>query len=82
MPRYPEDVLVEQWAPGVTRAAVIRDPSITSGTGQFGAIQAVAPALGVELTSIDARDANGGVTETRWKLVYHIGKPAGTTCTP
>ena len=29
MPRYPEDVLVEQWAPGVTRAAVIRDPSIT-----------------------------------------------------
>jgi putative ABC transport system substrate-binding protein len=59
MPRYPEDVLVEQWAPGVTRAAVIRDPSITSGTGQFGAIQAVAPALGVELTPIDARDANG-----------------------
>ena len=58
MPRYPEDVLVEQWAPGVTRAAVIRDPSITSGTGQFGAIQAVAPALGVELTPIDARDAN------------------------
>jgi putative ABC transport system substrate-binding protein len=58
MPRYPEDVLVEQWAPGVTRAAVIRDPFITSGTGQFGAIQAVAPALGVELTPIDARDAN------------------------
>jgi putative ABC transport system substrate-binding protein len=50
--------LLKQLAPGVTRAAVIRDPSITSGTGQFGAIQAVAPALGVELTPIDARDAN------------------------
>ena len=50
--------LLKQLAPGVTRAAVIRDPSITSGTGQFGAIQAVAPPLGVELTPIDARDAN------------------------
>jgi putative ABC transport system substrate-binding protein len=51
--------LVKQLAPGVTRAAVVRDPSITSGTGQFGAIQAVAPSLGVELTPIDARDASG-----------------------
>ena len=50
--------LLKQLVPGVTRAAVIRDPSITSGTGQFGAIQAVAPPLGVELTPIDARDAN------------------------
>jgi putative ABC transport system substrate-binding protein len=51
--------LLKQLAPGATRAAVIRDPTITSGTGQFGAIQAVAPQLGVELTPIDARDANG-----------------------
>jgi putative ABC transport system substrate-binding protein len=51
--------LLKQLAPGVTRVAVIRDPSITSGTGQFGAIQAVAPPLGVELTPIDARDASG-----------------------
>jgi putative ABC transport system substrate-binding protein len=50
--------LLKQLVPGVTRAAVIRDPSITSGTGQFGAIQAVAPPLGVELTPIDARDGN------------------------
>jgi putative ABC transport system substrate-binding protein len=50
--------LLKQLVPGVTRAAVIRDPSITSGTGQFGAIQAVAPPLGVELRPIDARDAN------------------------
>jgi putative tryptophan/tyrosine transport system substrate-binding protein len=51
--------LLKQIAPGMTRAAVIRDPSITSGTGQFAAIQAVAPSFGVELTPIDARDSSG-----------------------
>jgi putative ABC transport system substrate-binding protein len=51
--------LLKQLAPVMRRAAVIRDSSITSGTGQFAAIQAVAPALGVELTPIDARDATG-----------------------
>jgi putative tryptophan/tyrosine transport system substrate-binding protein len=55
--------LLKQLAPGMTRAAVIRDPSITSGTGQFAAIQAVATPLGVELTPIDARDA-GGIEHT------------------
>src|SRR5262245_62646282 len=55
--------LLKQIAPDMTRAAVIRDPSITSGTGQFAAIQAVAPPLGVELTPIDARDA-GGIEQT------------------
>src|SRR5262249_50490039 len=34
-------------------------PSITSGTGQLAAIHAVAPSLGVELTSVDVRDASG-----------------------
>ena len=51
--------LLKQITPGMTRAAVLRNPSITSGTGQFGAIQAVAPSLGVELTPIDVRDASG-----------------------
>ena len=51
--------LLKEMAPRMTRAAVIRNPSITSGTGQFGAIQAVAPSFGVELTPIDARDASG-----------------------
>ena len=37
--------------------AVLRTPAITSGTGQFAAIQAVAPTFGVELTPIDVRDA-------------------------
>jgi putative ABC transport system substrate-binding protein len=55
--------LLKQIVPAMTRAAVIRDPSITSGTAQFAAIQAVAPSLGVELTPIDARD-DGGIEQT------------------
>jgi putative ABC transport system substrate-binding protein len=50
--------LLKQIAPGVTRAAVLRDPAIASGIGQFGAVQAVAPSLGVELSPIDVRDAS------------------------
>jgi putative tryptophan/tyrosine transport system substrate-binding protein len=49
--------LLKQIAPGVTRVAVIRDPAISSGTGQFGAIQAVAPSLGVEVSPVNVRDA-------------------------
>jgi putative tryptophan/tyrosine transport system substrate-binding protein len=41
----------------VTRAAVLRDPAVASGIGQFGAVQAVAPSLGVELSPVDVRDA-------------------------
>jgi ABC-type uncharacterized transport system substrate-binding protein len=49
--------LLKQIAPGITRAAVLRNPAIASGSGQFGAIQAVAPLLGVEVSPIDVRDA-------------------------
>jgi ABC-type uncharacterized transport system substrate-binding protein len=49
--------LLKEIAPSMTRAAVLRDPAIASGIGQFGAVQAVAPSLGVELSPIDARDA-------------------------
>jgi putative ABC transport system substrate-binding protein len=49
--------LLKQIAPGVTRAAVLRDPAITAGIGQFGAIQAVAPSFGVELSPVNVRDA-------------------------
>ena len=38
--------LLKQVAPSVTRAAVIRDAALSAGTGQFGAIQSVAPRLG------------------------------------
>jgi len=49
--------LLKEIAPRVTRAAVLRDPAIASGIGQFAAVQAVAPSLGVELSPVDARDA-------------------------
>ena len=49
--------LLKEIAPRVTRAAVLRDPAITAGMGQFGAIQSVAPSFGVELSPVDVRDA-------------------------
>jgi putative ABC transport system substrate-binding protein len=50
--------MLKQIAPRTTRAAVLRDPAIASGIGQFAVIQAVAPSFGVELSPIDPRDAN------------------------
>ncbi|MGA7025482.1 MAG: ABC transporter substrate-binding protein [Pseudolabrys sp.] len=50
--------LLKQIAPGVTRAAVLRDPAVTSGIGQFAVIQYVAPSLGVDVSPIDVRDAS------------------------
>ena len=49
--------LLKEIAPRLSRVAVLRDPTIAAGTGQFGAIQAVAPALGVELHPLNIRDA-------------------------
>jgi putative ABC transport system substrate-binding protein len=49
--------LLKEIAPRVTRAAVLRDPAVASGIGQFGAIQALAPSLGMELSPVDIRDA-------------------------
>ena len=48
--------LLKEIAPRVTRAAVLRDPAISSGLGQFGAIQAVAPSLGLDVSPVDVRD--------------------------
>ena len=78
--------LLRQIAPGVTRVAVLRDPTIASGIGQFGAIQSAAPSLGLEATPFNVRDAgeierdiaafarsaNGGliVTTTPRTLIY------------
>ena len=42
--------LLKQIAPRMTRAVVLRDPTLGLGTGQLAAIQAVAPSFGVELT--------------------------------
>ncbi len=48
--------LLKEIAPGVTRAAVLWDPAITAGIGQFAVIQAVAP-FGVEIVQANVRDA-------------------------
>jgi putative ABC transport system substrate-binding protein len=48
--------LLKELAPRVTRAAVLRDAA-TAGTGQFGAIQSVAPSVGVEVSPVNVRDA-------------------------
>jgi putative ABC transport system substrate-binding protein len=50
--------LLKQIAPNVTRAAVFRDTGNPSGNAQFGAIQAVAPSLGIEVSPINMRDAS------------------------
>ena len=49
--------LLKEIAPRVTRVAVLRDPAVASGIGQFGAVQIVAPSLGVTVTPVDVRDA-------------------------
>jgi ABC-type uncharacterized transport system substrate-binding protein len=69
--------LLKEIAPKVTRAVVLRDPTIAAGIGQFAAIQATAP-FGIELSAVGlhdaaaiepavaafARDANGGLVMT------------------
>ena len=49
--------LLKQIAPGVSRAAVIRDSSNPSGIGQFSAIQSAAQSLGIEVSAVGVRDA-------------------------
>jgi len=70
--------LLKEIAPRMVRAAILRDATTPQGIGQFGAIQAVAPSLGVEVRPIDvhdepeieravttfARSANGGLIVT------------------
>ena len=51
--------LLKQIAPTVTRAVVLRDPTGTTGSGQFAAIQSAASPLGVELRPVDIRRAEG-----------------------
>jgi putative ABC transport system substrate-binding protein len=70
--------LLKQVSPGVVRAAVIRDASDPAGIGQWAAVHAMAPTLGVEVSPVNARDtgeieraiatlartANGGIVVT------------------
>jgi putative tryptophan/tyrosine transport system substrate-binding protein len=48
--------LLKQLAPRLTRVAVIRDPSLPTGTGQLGAIQSAAASFGMELSPVDVRN--------------------------
>ena len=49
--------LLKQIAPNVTRVAVLRDPAIASGIGQFGAIRSAAPSFGLVASPVNVRDA-------------------------
>ena len=78
--------LLKQIAPRVTRAAVLRDPTIEAGIGQFAVIQSVAPTIGIEVSPINinnaaeieseiadfASSANGGLvlTASAFSLVH------------
>jgi putative ABC transport system substrate-binding protein len=49
--------LLKQIAPTVTRVAVLRDPGLTAGVGQFAVIEYVAPSVGIEVSAINMHDA-------------------------
>jgi putative ABC transport system substrate-binding protein len=49
--------LLKEIAPWMTRAAVLRDPASPQGTGQWGAIQAAAPSVQIEVSAVNVRDA-------------------------
>jgi len=49
--------LLKEIAPNVTRVAVLRDPDVTAGIGQFAVIQSVAGSLGVEVIPVNLNDA-------------------------
>ena len=48
--------LLKEIAPSMKRAAVLWDPTIPAGIGQFAVIQAVSPSLGLEVLPVDASD--------------------------
>ena len=82
--------LLKEIAPDITRVAVIRDPTARSGGGQLGAIQGVAPSLGVEVRPIDpddtdaikhdlvqfAREPRGGLIVTTSRLARGRSQPS------
>jgi len=55
--KWPE--LLKEIAPSVTRAAVLWDPTIPAGIGQFAVIQSVAPSIGVDVSPVNLSDAAG-----------------------
>jgi putative ABC transport system substrate-binding protein len=49
--------LLKEIAPQTTRAAVLRDPAVAAGIGQFAVIQSVAGSVGVDVIPVDLSDA-------------------------
>jgi putative ABC transport system substrate-binding protein len=49
--------LLKEIAPNTTRAAVLRDPALRAGMGQWGAIQSVSPSVSIEVSPISLVDA-------------------------
>ena len=65
--------LLKQIAPAVTRAAVLRDPGISAGIGQFAVIQSVAGSVGIEVIPINL----GNLTEVDRALANFARSPNG-----
>jgi putative ABC transport system substrate-binding protein len=65
--------LLKEIAPGVTKAAVLRDPAISAGLGLWGAIQSAAPSLGLEVSPVNVRDAH----QIESGIAAFAGKPNG-----
>src|SRR5262249_43007385 len=65
--------LLKQIAPGLTRLAVLRDPTVPGGIGQLGAIHAVAPSLQLDSSPIDVRNP----AEIERAITEFSGKPNG-----
>jgi putative ABC transport system substrate-binding protein len=64
--------LLREIAPGMKRVAVLWDPTLPAGIGQFAVIQSVAASFGVELTPVDVRDA--GEIEREITAFAHSGR--------
>jgi putative tryptophan/tyrosine transport system substrate-binding protein len=65
--------LLKQIAPNVTRAAVLRDPAIAAGVGQFAVIQSVALSVGMQVSAINLHDAG----EIERAITRFAGSPNG-----
>src|SRR5262245_18883866 len=77
--------LLKEIAPSVTHAAILRNADTGIGIGQFAVIQAMAPLVGIEVSSIDLREpdqieraiaafaqrSNGGMIQTAGPLAAY-----------
>jgi len=69
--------LLKEIVPGIKRAVVLRSLTTAAGPGQFGAIQAVAPTLGIEVSPINLRDAEQDAGEVERAVTAFAHVPNG-----